>query len=287
MQSHEPALLNHLIAARKVLFSSTEHSNEQESLPSSRLDTSHPDYLSWSKGPLLIAILGGIGLHPLDKLKVTLKIARTDSSSPLHRLDLYHDDQSEKLIRKAAERLELGSRAMQLAISELTQALESYREAQLALQKPKQPAKRLLTAERERQAIGFLQRQDVMATTDALIEQSSVVGEKTNPQLLWYVYTTRRREQPLHVICLGASGTGKTWLQERVPELIPAQDKVSGTSISENALYYAQDLKLPHKLFLIEDLDGASHMLYSLRELQTKASISKLVTHKDSKENLQ
>lgn len=129
--------------------------------------------------------MGGIGLHPLDKLKVTLKIARTDSSSPLHslrhRLDLYHDDQSEKLIRKAAERLELGSRAMQLAISELTQALESYREAQLALQKPKQPAKRLLTAERERQAIGFLQRQDVMATTDALIEQSSVVGEKPTP----------------------------------------------------------------------------------------------------------
>ena len=154
-------------------------------MPSSRLDTSHPDYLSWSKGPLLIAILGGIGLHPLDKLKVTLKIAHTDSSSPLHslrhRLDLYHDDQSEKLIRKAAERLELGSRAMQLAISELTQALESYQEAQLALQKLKQPAKRLLTAERERQAIGFLQRQDVMATTDALIEQSSVVGEKPTP----------------------------------------------------------------------------------------------------------
>ena len=150
----------------------------------------------------------------------------------------------------------------------------------------KQPAKRLLTAERERQAIGFLQRQDVIATTDALIEQSGVVGEKTNRQLLWYVYTTRRREQPLHVICLGASGTGKTWLQERVAELIPAQDKVSGTSISENPLYYAQDLKLPHKLFLIEDLDGASHVLYSLRGLQTKASISKLVTHKDSKGNL-
>ena len=328
VQSHEPTILTHLIAERKPLFPAPDppsspadnalffSSNEKRSPSSSsnarntsleaeknrastsgagktappRLDTSHPEYLSWRQDKLMIVILGRVSLHPLDKLKVTLKIARTDSRSPLHSLrhslDLYHDDQSEKLIRKAAERLELGSRQMQLTISELTQALESYREAQLALQKPKPPEKRVLTAERERQAIGFLRRPDVMAATDALIEQSGVVGEQINRQLLWYVYTTRLREQPLHVICLGASGTGKTWLQERVAELIPAQDKVSGTSISENALYYAQDLKLSHKLFLIEDLDGASHVLYSLRELQTKASISKIVTHKDSKGNL-
>ncbi|MCG8341073.1 MAG: hypothetical protein MI674_07445 [Cytophagales bacterium] len=88
------------------------------------------------------------------------------------------------------------------------------------------------------------------------------------------------------MICLGASGTGKTYLQERVSDLIPEEGKVSGTAISENALYYAQDLKLPHKLFIIEDLDGASHVLYALRELQTKSSIRKIVTHKDNKGNM-
>lgn len=300
VQGHEPEILEHLVAERQILFSSPEpgapagnYPNEErkpEPITSNRLDTTNPEYLAWRKDNLLISILGGIGLYPLDRLKVTLKIERTDSRSPLHSLrhslDLYHDDQSEKLIRKAAERLELGSREMQLAIAELTQDLEHYREEQVQAQKPKKPEKRILTAERERKATGFLKRKDLMPATDKLIEQSGVVGEKVNRQILWYVYGTRLREQPLHVICLGASGTGKTYLQERVSDLIPEEDKVSGTSISENALYYAQDLKLPHKLFIIEDLDGASNVLYSLRELQTKSSISKIVTNKDSKGNM-
>ena len=229
-------------------------------------------------------------MYPVDKLKVTLKIERTDSPSPLHSLrhslDLYYSDQSEKLTRKAAERLETGSKEMQLAIAELTQALEHYRAEQIEQQKPKKPEKRILTPEQEQAAIKFLKRKDLLQATDQLIEQSGVVGEKVNRQILWYVYTSRLREQPLHVICLGASGTGKTYLQERISELIPEEDKVSGTSISENALYYAQGLKLPHKLFIIEDLEGASNVLYALRELQTKNSISKIVTNKDSKGNL-
>ncbi|MBC6427314.1 MAG: toprim domain-containing protein [Ekhidna sp.] len=301
--SHEPEILEHLVAESQILFASSEKKQrslfrsiggkEAEPRPdpvTRRLDTTNPDYLAWRKDNLLISILGGIGLYPLDRLKVTLKIERTDSRSPLHSirhsLDLYYDDQSEKLVRKVAERLETGSREMQLAIAELTQELENYREEQVKAQTPKRPEKRILTAERERQAISFLKRKDLMKKTDQLIEQSGVVGEKVNRQILWYVYTTRLREQPLHVICLGASGTGKTYLQERVTDLIPEEDKVSGTAISENALYYAQDLKLPHKLFIIEDLDGASNVLYSLRELQTKSSISKIVTHKDSKGNM-
>jgi len=104
--------------------------------------------------------------------------------------------------------------------------------------------------------------------------------------VLWITYATRKRHDPLHVICLGASGTGKTYLQEKISDLVPEEDKVSGTAISENALYYAQDINLKNKLFIIEDLDGASNILYALRELQTKKFITKMVTQKDSKGNM-
>ena len=43
---------------------------------------------------------------------------------------------------------------------------------------------------------------------------------------------------PLHIVSLGASGTGKTHLQEKVGELIPEEDKLEITSLSENAFYY-------------------------------------------------
>jgi uncharacterized membrane protein len=84
----------------------------------------------------------------------------------------------------------------------------------------------------------------------------------------------------------GASGTGKTYLQERVSALIPKEDKISITSLSDNAFYYFGRTELKHKLILIEDLDGADNALYPLRELQTKQEIIKTVTLKDAKGNL-
>jgi hypothetical protein len=87
-------------------------------------------------------------------------------------------------------------------------------------------------------------------------------------------------------MCLGASGTGKTWLQEKVSELMPEEDKLEITTLSANAFYYFGKEELKHKLLLIEDLDGAESVLYPLRELQSKRKISKTVTLKDSKGNL-
>ena len=109
-----------------------------------------------------------------------------------------------------------------------------------------------------------------------------------NRLVLWLAFTSRLRQRPLHVICLGASGTGKTYLQERVSELIPDEDKLSITLLSENALYYFGQQELSHKLILLEDLDGASDekILYAIRELQTKRSISKSVVLKDSRGQL-
>lgn len=296
VQSHEAEILNHLISERQILFSSVESSNEKKverpDTRSSKLDTTNQEYITWRKNNLLISILGGVGLHPLDKLKVTLKIQRTDSRSPLHSirhsLDLYHDDQSEKLIRKAAERLETGSREMQLAIAELTGELENYRLEQVELQKPKKVAKRLLTKERESKAIKFLQSENLLQQTNELIGKSGMVGEENNRLLMYLVFTSRLREQPLHIISLGASGTGKTYLQEKIAELIPEEHKLEITTLSENALYYFERTELKNKLVLIEDLDGANDdkILYAIRELMSKKRISKTIPIKDAKGNM-
>lgn len=105
---------------------------------------------------------------------------------------------------------------------------------------------------------------------------------------MYLIFTSRLREQPLHIISLGGSGTGKTYLQEKIAELIPDEDKLEITAISENALYYFDRTQLKHKLILIEDLDGASDdkVLFAIRELQSKKKISKTIPIKDNKGNL-
>jgi hypothetical protein len=67
----------------------------------------------------------------------------------------------------------------------------------------------------------------------------------------------------LHVISLGSSGTGKSHLQEKVGELMPDENKIEITSLSENAFYYFGRQELKHKLILIEDLDGAGDVFIS------------------------
>jgi hypothetical protein len=104
---------------------------------------------------------------------------------------------------------------------------------------------------------------------------------------MWTVFTSRLMENPLHIICLGASGTGKTYLQERVAELFPKEEKISFTASTEQAFYYVGRTELKHKVVLVEDMDGASSVLYVLRELQSKSYVSKLVPIKDSKGNMQ
>jgi len=99
---------------------------------------------------------------------------------------------------------------------------------------------------------------------------------------MYVIFTSRKREQPLHIVSLGSSGTGKTHLQSSVGNLIPEEDKVEITTLSENAFYYFGQQELRNKLILIEDLDGVEGALYPLRELQSKKKISKTIARKDS-----
>lgn len=75
--------------------------------PTHPLDTANPDHILYRNGMLDIAILGGIRLEGLDRMRVTLKI-QIEHLAIRHNLDLYNDTQVEKLVRKVAEKLEVG-----------------------------------------------------------------------------------------------------------------------------------------------------------------------------------
>lgn len=298
IQGHEAEILTHLINERTILFSSNEKEKpapETIELPSitttGKLNTSNADYISFVYENLLFSIIGGIALYPLDKLKITLKIQIAKSQNPLHsirqsNLDLYSEEQLQRFIKTASEKLETGSKQINYAIAELTSLLEDYRNAKIEEQKPKAEKPKVLTEFRKQELIKILQSKNLFTKLNELIGKTGVVGEAKNRLIMWTVFTSRLTENPLHIICLGASGTGKTYLQERIAELIPKHHKVSFTASTENALYYVGKTDLKNKLILIEDMDGANSVLYVLRELQSKGYVSKIVPMKDSKGNM-
>ena len=255
-------------------------------------NTQNPEQLIYQNEILKLTTLGGIKLEGLDRMRVTIKMELKENARPplRHNLDLYNDNQLEKLIRKTAERLEIGMNIIAASLSELTEQLENYRIEQIKNKVPELPQKKILTKKQREEAEEFLQTDPSRASgcsllqrTNELIGKSGMIGEQTNRLLMYLIFTSRKLRQPLHIVSLGASGMGKTHLQEKVGELIPEEDKIEITTLSENAFYYFGQRELQNKLILIEDLDGAENVLYPLRELQSKKRISKTIAHKNTK----
>lgn len=248
-------------------------------------NTTNPESLIYQNDLLKLTVLGGIKLDGLDRMRSTLKIELKESSAPpvRHNLDLYNDNQTEKLIRRAAEKLEIGTSVLAASMAELTGQLEAYRMKQIKENQPKPYEPPKLSNDERKEAETFLKSENLLERTNEMIGKSGMIGEENNRLLMYLIFTSRKQAQPLHIVSLGASGTGKTHLQEKVGELIPEEDRIEITTLSENAFYYFGQRELKNKLILIEDLDGAENVLYPLRELQSKKRISKTVAHKNTK----
>jgi DNA primase len=295
--THDDAgVLQNIIDERKDFSFSIEKEKPQQQLiipaihiTENKLIVNNPELLMYDNCQLHITILGGIKISGLDRMRVTLKVQhkeRIDVLPVRHNLDLYHHQQTEQLTNKIAEQLQVSVSDTNKTIAQLTAALENYRASKLESLQPQQEHKPLISEAEKQQAIKELQQKNLLQRTNALIGKSGITGEEQNRLIAYLVYCSRKRNIPLHIMFLGSSGSGKTYLQEKISELIPDEDKIEITQVTENAFYYFKQEELKHRLILIEDMDGAEASMYPLRELQSKRRISKTVTLKDSKGNL-
>lgn len=247
------------------------------------LDITNAEHIGFKHGVVEITVLGGIRLEGLDRMRTTLKI-QVEHLSLRHNLDLYNDTQVEKLVRKVAEKLEIGTSVITAALTDLTDLLEQYRLDEIERQSAHQSDKRkILTEEEQEQARLYLSAPNLIERTREDIGRAGVIGEENNRLLMYLIFTSRKRETPLHVISLGSSGIGKTHLQEKVSALIPEEDKMESTSLTAAAIYYFGRYDLRNKVVLIEDLDGAESALFPIRELQSKRKIIRTVPFKNTK----
>lgn len=248
----------------------------------------NPEALLWQNEKLHVLILGGIKLSGLDRLKVTLKIkAKHNHYTPLrHNIDLYNTEHLLRLKQNVSEQLDVSLSFTDVSFNELIEALENYRLERIGSLQPTKAMSQPMTTLETDTALAYLKHPELMANTMSDIGRTGIVGEHDNRLTMFLVFLSRITNDPLHIISFGASGTGKTYLQENVAKLIPDENKLEITTLSGNALYYFKNDDLKNKLLLIEDYDGVQDGLYPLRELSTKQKITKTVSLKDSKGNI-
>ncbi len=252
-------------------------------------NTNNPDQLIYENSILTIEVLGGVRLEGLDRMRVTLKVSLNQSAIPpiRHNLDLYNDTQLEKFIRKIAERLEVGTNVTAGTLAELTQCLENYRLEKIKDSQGESQLIKPLTEKERAEAIKNLKHETLLEQTIHDLAASGIQGESENALILLLAMTSRKTPDPISVICLARSGTGKSYLMERVALCIPDEDKKEHTQFTSNAFYYYKKEEIRNKIFLIEDLEGALGVLFPIRELQSKKRISKTITQKGRDGKLQ
>lgn len=244
------------------------------------LNTDNKNNFIFEYEDIVIAMPGGLNDDKLDSLRVTVKVNKRDSyRNYRHTINLYNATQIEKLIARISEHLEISGITLRRAFIELTELLEQYR-FDNQQHDDETDSSYVLTTEDLNEAQEFLKSSDLLDKTNNLIGCSGIVGEDINRLLMYLIFTSRKTTDPLHCISFGSSAAGKTFLQSKIGNLIPNEDKVEITQLSANAFYYFKQYELKNKLVLIEDMDGVDEGLLPLRELQTKKRISKSVVQK-------
>jgi len=135
-------------------------------------------------------------------------------------------------------------------------------------------------------SIDFLKRKHLLENLNQLIGKAGIVGEENSRMLLFLIIVSYVNKSPLHALVQGSSGSGKTHIISRIADLMPQEDVLRFTRITESSLYNWGEFDLFKKVVIIEDLDGLKEdALYALREFISNQVLRSSVTIKDKKGN--
>jgi DNA primase len=134
--------------------------------------------------------------------------------------------------------------------------------------------------------VDFLKAEDLLKRLNEQIGKAGIVGEENSRLLLFLIIISYLNKSPIHAIVQGSSGSGKTHIISRIADLMPGEDVLRFTRITESSLYNWGEFDLFQKIIIIEDLDGLKEdALYALRELISNQFLSSSVSIKDKKGN--
>jgi DNA primase len=138
----------------------------------------------------------------------------------------------------------------------------------------------------ESKPIDFLKQKKLLQRLNQQIGKAGIVGEENSRMLLFLIIISYLNKSPLHALVQGSSGSGKTHIISRIADLMPQEDVLRFTRITESSLYNWGEFDLFQKVVIIEDLDGLKEdALYALREFISNQVLRSSVTIKDKKGN--
>ncbi len=251
---------------------------------SSNLSTTNPYKITYATETAIYHIKGGIP-KAMDSLKITLEIeniatGRKSRTKP----DLYEDKQVEKVAKEAGEKLGTRADLIELDLSRLTDLLDEHREKQFENLKMNEfeNEKVVVPMAEQQRCISFLKQSGLIKKFNQQIEKAGITGEDNNRIFLFVIATSYKMPDTLHALIQGSSGSGKTYLSRQITDLMPKEDVIRLTRVTESSFYNYGEYELQHKLIVLEDVDGLKEEAeFAFRELQSNGEIISSTSTKD------
>jgi hypothetical protein len=129
----------------------------------------------------------------------------------------------------------------------------------------------------------FLTSPDLFDQIVSDMESLDYVGEELNKLLVYIAASSRKLEDPISILILSASASGKSFLVDTVRKLVPPEDVIAVTSLSDQALNYLPEGELLHKFLILGEAVHSETIEHQIREMLSGHQLSRMVTLKDEK----
>jgi DNA primase len=219
------------------------------------------------------------GIQRTDtQLKVTAKASKAlDGTMPfeLTTIDLYSSRSRSWFAKACAEIFTAAEELVKEDVGRLLIHVEGWKP------KEKKQVKTEATKEDREEAMRFLTNPAIFDEILADLETVGITGEETNKLTGYLAAISRKLEDPLSVLIQSRSAAGKSTLQDAILSLVPEEDFVKYTRITDQALFYKDEDALVHKIIAIEEDKGMGGAAYSIRNIQSSKKITVAATGKD------
>jgi DNA primase len=213
------------------------------------------------------------------QLKVTIKACPDVGSNlpfELSTIDLYSSRSRTWFAKLCADLFAAAEELLREDIGRLLTLVEAYQPKQ------KQASTVEPTKEEKTQALALLKNPDMFTEILADLETLGVTGEATNKLVGYLAAVSRKLDEPLSVLIQSRSAAGKSTLQDAILSLVPDEDYVKYTRITDQALFYKEQDSLVNKILAIEEEVGMGGAAYSIRNIQSSKKITVAATGKDA-----
>ena len=240
-----------------------------------------PHLITFSDDFFTIDVLGGVDLQQIERMICTLRITHQNYPPMRYPLDLYSDNQTDKLIRTLCDKYGVLLLDVSKSVHSFISQLESYKLQRLRYPQGDREKTFEMDETEQETATQYLKDVNLIANLQVDLQKIGILGEDENALILFLAMASHKSENPFSVLCLAKSGIGKSYLLQKLSECMPKNCFSFHTQISENALYYFDSKQIDGKTLFIEDLEWTNAMLNPLATLQTQGKLIKTRATKD------